>query len=573
MARNRSISPADGFPLGHSATSPQPQVSKRDKRRNMLSDKLQEMVASFADNRDTHYKAQLAAVQADMNLIMRADPYANKPLEDSGEEAAELIQTILGNHTRPAPSAETDYVAQVGSYYSRFVEAVNDAMEERDYNLTMLWNKHQSARLEHENTHQYKVRVAEEEHRLLAATVRERLTQSITARRARLLREKEQLDLADSNALLLHPNQFSITNPASPGGVQSNRKTRHTRHRIDPDDLAGAAAANENKKKRKLFEAEDNGSPGPSGRNADLGTNSPFRDAKARTIHTQFEASAYSIERLFTEKELAMSMNNAAIAAAHFFAKMKNADNTTSQDPTTNGTNGVSHDNGSDNEANSNEIDHESDSPPGPPDMLRTMSQSHHATRGATRSALGDLASLATRSYPFTAAQPIILPANIGSKPNAAAPSPAPLQAQDAEQDFMIIFRDAPANDALNEKLLADAVAPLRTREYQYQPPGWQPPVPEITTSIRTVAPHLEVGIGGALSGMGGVTMSAQSSMGGFSEIGGVAMNRFGEGSSLGGVGMRRTASGAGYSEIGEDSGPVRGTGSGRGRRGGRRGG
>lgn len=403
--------------------------------------------------------------------------------------------------------------------------------------------------------------------------MRERLTQSITARRARLLREKEQLDLADSNALLLHPNQFSITNPASPGGAQSNRKTRHTRHRVDPDDLVGAATANENKKKRKLFEADDNDSPGPTGRNADVGTNSPFRDAKARTINTQFEASAYSIDRLFSEKELSMAMNNATIAAAHFFAKMKNVDNTTSQDPTTNGTNGVSHDNGSENEANSNEIDHDSDSPLGAPDMLRTISQSHHATRGATRSALGDLASLATRSsFPFASVAPVILPANIGTKPNAAAPSPAALQAQDAEQDFMIIFRDAPANDALNEKLLADAIAPLRTREYQYQPPGWQPPVPEITTNIRTVAPHLEAGIGGPSGALGGIPMSAQSSMGGYSEVGGgVAMNRFGEGSSFGGVGMRRTASGAGYSEMGEV--PERGTGSGRGRRGRGRGG
>lgn len=113
----------------------------------MLSDKLQDMVASFSENRDTHYKAQLAAVQADMNLIIRADPYASKPLEDNGEEAIELIQTILGSGTPPAPSAATDYVAQVGTYYSRFVEAVNDAMEERDYNLTMLFVSNQPASL------------------------------------------------------------------------------------------------------------------------------------------------------------------------------------------------------------------------------------------------------------------------------------------------------------------------------------------------------------------------------------------------------------------------------------------
>lgn len=139
MVRNGSPSPADNLPLGHSATSPQPQPSKRDKRRNMLAEKLGEMMASFSDNRDTHYRAQLAALQADINLIMKANPYANTPLDDSGEEAAELITQIMGNQVPSAPSAGTDYISQCGKYYARFVDAVNDAMEERDYNLTMLY--------------------------------------------------------------------------------------------------------------------------------------------------------------------------------------------------------------------------------------------------------------------------------------------------------------------------------------------------------------------------------------------------------------------------------------------------
>jgi hypothetical protein len=139
MVRNGSPSPADNFPPGHSVTSPQPQPSKRDKRRNMLADKLSEMMATFSDNRDSHYRAQLAALQADINLIMKADPYKNEPLEDSGQEASELISQIMGNNVPTAPSAGTDYVAQCGKHYSRFVDAVNDAMEERDYNLTMLY--------------------------------------------------------------------------------------------------------------------------------------------------------------------------------------------------------------------------------------------------------------------------------------------------------------------------------------------------------------------------------------------------------------------------------------------------
>lgn len=94
---------------------------------------------SFSDARDSHYRAQLAALQADINLITKADPYANKPLEDDGEEAKELIAQIMGDTAPVAPSAGTDYVAQVGKHYARFVDAVNDAIEERDYNLTQLW--------------------------------------------------------------------------------------------------------------------------------------------------------------------------------------------------------------------------------------------------------------------------------------------------------------------------------------------------------------------------------------------------------------------------------------------------
>lgn len=143
MARNQSPSPADNFSLGHSATSPQP-VSKRDKRRNMLADKVGEMVANFSDNRDSHYRAQLSALQADISLILKADPFANKPLDDSGEEAKDLIAQIMGNNVPSAPSAGTDYIAQVGKYYASFVDAVNDALEERDVNLTNLWVIHAS---------------------------------------------------------------------------------------------------------------------------------------------------------------------------------------------------------------------------------------------------------------------------------------------------------------------------------------------------------------------------------------------------------------------------------------------
>ncbi|KAL6707757.1 hypothetical protein ACN47E_003878 [Coniothyrium glycines] len=544
MVRNGSPEPADQLAMGPAAASPPPpQPSKRDKRRNMLAEKLADMMASFSDNRDSHYRAQLAALQADINLIMKADPYANKPLDDSGDEAAELIAQIMGSAVPTAPSAGTDYIAQCGRYYSRFVDAVNDAMEERDYNLTMLWNKHDNTKNEVENSHYYKVHIAQEEHKLLAATIRDRLIASIQQRTSRLKREKEQLDLSDSNAMLLHPNQFGIGNPASPGGPQAPRKTRRTGHKFgDAEDIA---MANEHKRKRKLFEDQDNDSPGPSGRNMDLGVGSPFREAKARTVNAQFESAAYSLERLFTEKELNMAMNQATMAASHFFAKMKHAE-ATPQEAATNGTTiGTNGDHISEN-GDTAEPDQDSDDVPGATDMVRQVSSNPHATRGATRSALNPSAAIANGQIPFIYNPPFVLDAKIFQKPSASAPPPPALSTQDVEQDLKLMLRDARPDDELNEKLLQAACNPVKARDYQVQPPNFTPPENEITSHLRSTAPHLEVG-----AGLGGVPMSAQSSLAGWSDTGAnTPLGRHGETLAVaghnGGVPMTRTASGSG---------------------------
>ncbi|KAK0638044.1 hypothetical protein DIS24_g10215 [Lasiodiplodia hormozganensis] len=542
MARTRSMSPPGDIPFGHSATSPPPlPLSKRDKRRTMLSEKLNDMFTSFSENRDQHYRAQIQAVQTDMALIMRADPYQNKPLDDTGDEVADAIHGTTGSQPPQPGTATGDYVAQVGRFYSKFVNDANDALETRDIALTMLWNKYQASMRELEQSHSYKVRLAQEEHRHLANTLRERLVASVKQRQARLLKEKEQLDIADSNALLLHPNQFSITNPASPGGPASNRKTRHTRHRVgDPDDMVSTAMATEKSRKRKAaFEDADSGSPGPSGRNADLGFASPFRDAKAKTMHTQFEAPAYSIDRLFTDKELAMTMNTAAVATTHFFNKLR-VQEQNNHNGSANGANGAHHggtDGGDDSgtpTANEGEAEGDEDTAtPAAPEMERT--QSHHATRGSTRNnPLADLALAAERTgtLPFASVAPVILPANVGSKANASAPTPPGLSNAEVDSDFIIMARPSDGNDDINEKLLQTACGPLQAREYQYQPSNLRND--HGVNGIGALAPHMD---------LSGVSISAANSDSG---MGGVPMSRHGNGSSIGGVGMRRTGSGMG---------------------------
>ncbi|KAK8255364.1 Sds3-like-domain-containing protein [Phyllosticta capitalensis] len=550
MARARSISPSGDIPFGHSATSPPPQaLSKRDKRRNMLAEKLADMVAGFSENRDQHYRAQIQAVQTDMALIMRADPYLNKPLDDNGEEVAEAIAGTTGGQSAQSGSATGDYIAQVGRFYSEFVNEVNDALEARDISLTMLSNKFHSSMRELENSHHYKVKLAQEEHRHLSNTLRERLVASIKQRQNRLMKEKEQLDIADSNALLLHPNQFCIQNPASPGGPTINRKTRHTRHRVgDQDDMVGSAMANEKSRKRKAaFDDGDNGSPGPSGRGADLGFASPFRDARAKTTHTQFEAPAYSIERLFTDKELAMNMNTAAIATTNFFNKLRveQANNNGSANAANGNHPGLE---GTDDSgtatANEGENEGEDDNAtPAAPEMERT--QSYHATRGSTRNnPLADLAFAAESRSAIGYTHPVILPANVGTKANASAPTPPGLANEEVSADFAIMSRRTDGQDELNDKLLQTACGPLQAREYEYQPSNLRAEASNGNSNgngipINMLAPHLD---------LGSVAMSAANSVGGHSDagMGGVPMSRHGNGSSIGGVGMRRTGSGMG---------------------------
>lgn len=139
MARNHSPSPADLIMRTSGSPVPQPQ-SKRDKRRTMLGEKLNDMVASFNSNLRPHYEAQANAIQIDINLILRADPYQNKPLDDDPEEINNLIQATVAGKLQfpPDTAAEEDFVADAGKLYTGFVHEVNDAMEERDSNLTLL---------------------------------------------------------------------------------------------------------------------------------------------------------------------------------------------------------------------------------------------------------------------------------------------------------------------------------------------------------------------------------------------------------------------------------------------------
>lgn len=251
--------------------------------------------------------------------------------------------------------------------------------------------------------------------------------QTISGKKARLMREKEQLDIADTNALLLHPNQFSITNPASPGGIHGNRKTRHTRHRVDLDELGNGILSEINKRKRKAQDDEI-GSPV-----RDAGFLSPAERAKTYSSQQQ-HAQAYSIHSLFTEKELSAHANQAHVATVHFFATSKRENQQQQHSGTaTNGNNTDAEDaSGVGNDGTGQE-----DNGTPATDMVRTASQNFHATRSTRTHGHGSLSALAELSdRPATRPNlPYHILANYHARPNSNAPPLPPLMNEEIDDD------------------------------------------------------------------------------------------------------------------------------------------
>jgi Sds3-like len=142
MSPSPQISPSIGAaqrPDGiRSDTPPAVPLSKRDKRRTQLLDRLNEITTNFNNNKDQYYRNQLQAIQIDTGLILHADPYRDDPLSDFGDEVQEMI--CNANNSNPQAMMailKKDVSSIAGKIYSEFANEVNDAMERRDSALTM----------------------------------------------------------------------------------------------------------------------------------------------------------------------------------------------------------------------------------------------------------------------------------------------------------------------------------------------------------------------------------------------------------------------------------------------------
>lgn len=130
--------PSDTPPFSHV-------ISKRDKRRIALSDRLTEISANFTNNREAYYRAHMHTLQLDSNFINNANLYENKPLEDSCEDILEGLSANIPGAPVGSRSGvpglrlpEIEVPPRAGKWAAKFVHEVNDEFEDKDVRLTLL---------------------------------------------------------------------------------------------------------------------------------------------------------------------------------------------------------------------------------------------------------------------------------------------------------------------------------------------------------------------------------------------------------------------------------------------------
>lgn len=381
---------------------------------------------------------------------------------------------------------------------------------------------------EHRNVYHYKASQAKAEHKALSSTVRDRLINTIANKKFRLSKEKEALEISDASALLLHPNQFSINNPASPGGTHGKRATRLRR---EMEEMPGFS---ENKK-RKRNGNDDDGSPAPQRRGLDANGITPVWQTD-RLRFGKMTGPVYSIDKLFTDRELSMTYNHASLAAHKYMLRHKSKDGLPSS----------ASDSGHDDH---DDAEDGTDSIPSAPVMERQISHATRSTRGggAHNSNFYDnkvmgLEALANLELPGNLERldaqeprlPPIVPAPYNkAKPMTDSSGPAPLTTDDALADLQAVsilrqYEQAhgPGSnfDVPNggRKILEAVAKHPRDSQYAAFLQGERPNTDDLRADLKVEVSHVRGETGPTSHPLAAAPMSRQNS------AGGVAMSRQG---------------------------------------------
>ena len=108
-------------------------LSKRDKKRQAVESRIGNIGDNFARERENHCRTQPGAISRDIHYIVRANAYGNRPLDDTADEA--FSDAISAPSAAGSIDGDTR-VPNIGKIAQRFVDGVNDSMEERDARIT-----------------------------------------------------------------------------------------------------------------------------------------------------------------------------------------------------------------------------------------------------------------------------------------------------------------------------------------------------------------------------------------------------------------------------------------------------
>ncbi|KAK7979756.1 hypothetical protein PG989_012213 [Apiospora arundinis] len=389
--------------------SPPAQASKRDKKRQVLSEKLALLTDQMSRDRDRSYREELQKIQVDLNLVGRVDPYADRPLDEIQREYRELSQASANGTDRP----NRTLLEMAGPSFQDWVHNVEDLIETRDYDLTSQKYEYERRLQENHNTCAYKIEVAKREYRALSSTLRDRLINAITSKKARLSREKEALEISDSSAL--GPPVYAARWKKQSGYADN--------------------------KKRKRNGGDEDGSPAPIRRALDGSNTTPlWQNDRIRAMRKE-TGPIYSIDKLFTDKELSMNYNTAALASYKYLLTRRDANGNVLTPP-------------EDSEMGNGDA-HEEDEELAAPTMERAPSHATRSTRGgqnaqhnflddkvlgieglANFEIAGNLDKMGTQEPKLP---PLIHSQYSKAYVKSESNTPMGLNQDDAQQDFMIM--------------------------------------------------------------------------------------------------------------------------------------
>lgn len=133
MAASDAAVPSAVGGKGERRSPPPAAQSKRDRKRQMLLDRLNGMNERFQREKDMTYRDQLHKIQLDTTLVQRFDPYSPTALDIIADLQKEHDQ----NHG-PSVQAEgaRSLLDMAGIKFHNFMGEIEDLIELRDYQLT-----------------------------------------------------------------------------------------------------------------------------------------------------------------------------------------------------------------------------------------------------------------------------------------------------------------------------------------------------------------------------------------------------------------------------------------------------